>query len=437
MREESTRLLVALAAAAASACAPNTSSVAVSVVTDLEPGADFIGVEVEVFSGEARVGHDEAIVGPGDWTQPTPVTDLVGLPRGRARVVVTLYAPGRDVVVTRAVMLELETHHALAMVLASSCVAVHCPGDGDPAEATTCSDGACVAPDCVDCAACASDAECPASDVCGSGRCVEGGCIYPDGVFACPEGEACHPARGCVSASCECDDADPCTVDLCEGTRCIHEPRDGVPCDDGVFCNGGDRCVAGACVNVGPPPCALASCEEDARSCVVGCDDTADCPGDVIGSWGDCVYADACVEAGERTREVTRFECIARRCEPQPAQEIEVCMRSTAGDSCGDDGCSEWTECRFDECATSGAQYRRCWTSRCSGGRCESPDRDETMPCSRGSQEGLTCWASSGFGRCYGTCAAGACGALCAYCDGFCAATGCHRRDGTGMCGAP
>ena len=84
----------------------------------------------------------------------------------------------------------------------------------------------CVDGRCVFTGACASDAECPASDVCGSGRCVEGGCIYPDGVFACPEGEACHPARGCVSASCECDDADPCTVDSCAlDVGCINTPR--------------------------------------------------------------------------------------------------------------------------------------------------------------------------------------------------------------------
>ncbi|MCA9609025.1 MAG: hypothetical protein KC619_25665, partial [Myxococcales bacterium] len=208
--------------------------------------------------------------------------------------------------------------------------------------------------------------------------------------------------------------------------------------DDGVFCNGDDRCVAGACVNDGPPPCALASCDEAARTCVVGCDTVADCPSDVVGDWGECAFADECAEAGERARMVTSFACVDRRCTPQARTESEACARSTAGATCGDgDGCDTWTECRFDPCATAGAQYRTCWTSRCLDGRCATSSRSDSMPCSRGSQEGTVCAEATGFGYCYGICAGGSCGSLCEYCAGFCSLTGCRESGGAMECPAP
>ncbi|MBX3268796.1 MAG: hypothetical protein KF729_00960 [Sandaracinaceae bacterium] len=426
--------LVALAG-----CDPSSGALAVSVITDLEPGADFIGVEVEVFQGADRVGHQEAIVAPGDWTRPTPLADVVGLAPGRTRVVATLLAPRRDVVVSRAVMIDVESAHALVIVLSSSCVRVECPGPGDPADATTCAGGLCVAPDCGDDCGCASDRDCPASAVCGAGRCASGTCIYPDGARACPEGDVCHPARGCVAASCACDDGDPCTVDLCEGSRCVHRPREGAPCDDGVFCNGPDRCdEAAACVNAGPPPCALAACDEAAATCIVGCETDADCPAEVLGSWSECEYADECAQGGERTRDVTRFTCVERRCAPQASVEAELCTRVTEWSSCGGgESCEPWTGCRFADCATSGRDARLCYSRTCRSGACRVTSREESTPCSRGSQDGQACASNTGYGYCHGTCAGATCADLCVYCDGFCSIGGCLRRVDSSYCTPP
>ena len=65
---------------------------------------------------------------------------------------------------------------------------------------------------------------------------------------ACTVGESCTAAGACVGKAKSCDDANPCTDDVCNpwlGT-CLQQPNTAA-CDDGQLCTWGDHCVAGSC----------------------------------------------------------------------------------------------------------------------------------------------------------------------------------------------
>jgi hypothetical protein len=91
-----------------------------------------------------------------------------------------------------------------------------------------------------------------------------------------------------------CDDANPCTTDVCDPVNgCIHTQLTGL-CDDGNPCTQGDECVNGACLGA-PTPAATAcaggnictgisSCDPTSGACVTSapatCDDGDGCTTD-------------------------------------------------------------------------------------------------------------------------------------------------------------
>jgi hypothetical protein len=83
------------------------------------------------------------------------------------------------------------------------------------------------------------------------GACGDGGPLF-DSVGSC----SVPPPVQCVA----CDDGDPCTVDLCTPTGCVHSP---LSCDDGVPCTI-DACVAGACTHVPATGFEACRCEFEA-----------------------------------------------------------------------------------------------------------------------------------------------------------------------------
>ena len=410
-------------------CDSREALVVVDVVTDLEPGVDFVGVEVEVTREGGRLGGGQVLAEATDWTAPVRIAEVAGVPPGDISVRATLLAPLGEVVLTRAELVPVMADRVVTLVLGSLCIGVQCPGGVDAPDATECVGGVCVPPNCPTCApSCVTDAECPASAACGTGLCIEASCLYPDGAGRCSDGEICHPTLGCTGPSCECDDDDPCTRDYCEEAACLHEPRDGASCNDGVFCNGADTCTAGACASVGPPPCEASLCDETAERCNIGCADTSDCPDDVLGAWRECVHDDTCSRGGTRSRDVTSFTCVAGNCEPTSTEETDgsACARETDGESCGEDSCGSWTTCRYATCQTTGSRSRNCAAPRCADGSCDPNTSRETdsSACTRSSQEGMRCSPSGSF--CSGTCSGGSCGDLCAYCSGTCTAVGCY-----------
>ena len=159
-----TRVLVVLLALLVASCAPATGALVVSVVTDLEAGEDFVGVELEILREERRIAHEDFVATGGSWVTPTPVAEVHGLPFDTLRVRVTLLAARRHAVITREVVLRHVGDRALTVVLGSSCVGVECPGPDTSADATSCVAGECRAPDCMDCPdQCVEDDDCPSS----------------------------------------------------------------------------------------------------------------------------------------------------------------------------------------------------------------------------------------------------------------------------------
>jgi len=76
------------------------------------------------------------------------------------------------------------------------------------------------------------------------------------------------PFAGKICDSVNCDDGNPCTIDLCSANVCVHVP---VNCDDGNPCTI-DSCSANGCVHV-----------------PVNCDDGNPCTIDLCGANG-CVH---------------------------------------------------------------------------------------------------------------------------------------------------
>ena len=133
--------------------------------------------------------------------------------------------------------------------------------DGDPCtEGATCAQGECVG---------GVTATCDDDNPCTDDYCdAVAGCLAIDNLLPCDDGDACTLGDTCGAGACQpgganplccavgddaaCADADPCTVDLCDGGLCANTP---MSCSDGFDCTA-DRCVGGACVNDpwGPAP---------------------------------------------------------------------------------------------------------------------------------------------------------------------------------------
>ena len=143
----------------------------------------------------------------------------------------------------------------------------------------------------------------------------------------CADGDLCNGIERCAAGECvkgpplACDDADPCTRDLCEpAVGCVHVEDqcpascvglpNGVRCNDGTLCTRGDSCSEELCVPGGAPDCddgdACTRDECDPRygcvyreeavgyPCVPDCNggvaDFTRCPGD-----GNVCTLDACL----------------------------------------------------------------------------------------------------------------------------------------------
>ena len=71
---------------------------------------------------------------------------------------------------------------------------------------------------------------------------------------------------GC-SFDAECDDANPCTDDTCNGgSICQHIINNANPCDDGDLCTLSDACVSGGCVGTFDPACSATGFQSPAST---------------------------------------------------------------------------------------------------------------------------------------------------------------------------
>ncbi len=150
-----------------------------------------------------------------------------------------------------------------------------------------------------------------------------------------------------------CDDGNPCTVDICGVTGCIHTVSEGTRCNDGLFCNGVDSCGSdGNCsVHNGDPCVGNLTCDEGLGTCV-GCDETSPCP-EASEEVSECDFSGlgVCEQIGSRTRTTTTYACVDRVCIPSESQQNEACIRRTEDAACDDgNACTRDDKCKDGAC---------------------------------------------------------------------------------------
>lgn len=199
------------------------------------------------------------------------------------------------------------------------------------------------------------------------------------------DGSAPELPSGC-RADRDCDDSNPCTVDVCSVSgACVQTPVAG-PCDDGDGCTTEDTCLAGVCSGL-------------PVTCVDGDDDPC---------------TDAVCQAGACTAE----------CRPDLA-----CVAECAGDADCDDGDPTSIDlCAVRPCSASCTHY---WPPCDDGNPCTADRPDEGGVCRHIPLDGRACddaSACTAADRCVGD----ACAGVLVTCDDGnpCTADRCHPQTG-------
>jgi hypothetical protein len=208
------------------------------------------------------------------------------------------------------------------------------------------------------------------------GTCSAARSCTEDGLTACdaltPAPEACNgiddDCNGELDEGALCDDGDPCTEDLCEGSGgCQNVIAPSAPCDDGDPATSGDLCnELGECGGVAID-CPLGLCELESTPNGDSCDvtfkaDGAVCDDDDVDTKGDqCDGSGGC--AG------SPYACTATQCEATSVTNGEGCEvehwalghpcddgnTATTGDQCDGQGLCAGTlyECVPNQCENS------------------------------------------------------------------------------------
>ncbi len=185
----------------------------------------------------------------------------------------------------------------------SKCLAGACLGaakscdDNNICTVDSCAQGLCVHGPASG-APCSDGNACTSSDLCALGQCVglplactdsnpctvescnaTKGCVAAvlSNGATCTDGNACTVGDSCVQGNClgkaGCDDANPCTDDVCTAGAC-KSVANSVQCDDGSACTDGDGCVAGQCTGT-VKPCAAGDCGGGTCDPLIGCANVA------------------------------------------------------------------------------------------------------------------------------------------------------------------
>jgi len=179
--------------------------------------------------------------------------------------------------------------------------------------------------------------------------CLEGACVgVPDPGAPCADGDLCTRHTTCQEdGTCgggdevSCDDANPCTIALCDpAVGCRFPPDTGAPCDDGDLCTTADACDAdGRCRGVPKAcqpqdQCMVGTCDPATGDCVVVprvCDDGNPCTTDTCESATGCVHAPRTGSCDDGDLCTTGDVCVAGACVGTP----KVC------DTALDNACQE------------------------------------------------------------------------------------------------
>ncbi|MGH7894053.1 MAG: hypothetical protein ACREQL_05245, partial [Candidatus Binatia bacterium] len=193
---------------------------------------------------------------------------------------------------------------------------------------------------------CTDNNPCTGTETCVAGSCQAGTLVQ------CPSGQVCNPTNGqCADRLCqtpaECNDGNPCTNDVCQGTCSNPQKANGTNCDDGDLCNGIRTCQSGVCQSGTPlncndnNVCTTDACNAATGLCqhgtVTGCCNTgADC------NDGDACTIDACTPQHACTHATLSCAdnnvCTNDLCNPQLGCQnpVDPTCCQTVGD-CSDD----------------------------------------------------------------------------------------------------
>lgn len=317
-------------------CGADPVSLSVDVISDWEPGIDFVAVETEVSkrpfegadSGEIRQATLR-VTGTESFLEGVRVADLDDVGTGRTFARISLRDAAGRAIASRVLDVVLDRSFAATVLLTRSCRDVECPAPAGAPELSECQGGECVDPRCSPSTPeycppprCDGDADCADElPTCGGERvCRRAYCLCresmlpPDAGFdggrdggfdggpACPtldcanpacdgmpcdDGDACSTGEVCGSGACSggtnvaCDDGNACTDDACDpATGCVFT-NNAAPCDDGNACTTGDACSGGACAGGGSVSCNDGNaCTNDSCNPASGCvfaNNTASC----------------------------------------------------------------------------------------------------------------------------------------------------------------
>lgn len=183
----------------------------------------------------------------------------------------------------------------------------------------------------VPCRVCDVDAECNDGNQCTTDACPPDGaaCINTVRAGTCSDNNACTVGDACVAGVCvpgptaDCNDASPCTFDICFASDgCQHFPIGSDPCDDGNSCTSNDHCVAGACTGT-------------AQSC----DDGDPCTDDTCTDSGGCLHTNNTGPCNDNNPCTTNDGCLNDVCAGTP-------LACDDGDPCTTDFCAQSAGCQ-------------------------------------------------------------------------------------------
>ena len=180
------------------------------------------------------------------------------------------------------------------------------------------------------------DVDCTFLDTqCITGSCVDGECIpvYHENGFSCDDNilctvnDSCDGEGSCGGIIMSCDDGNPCTEDICDGSGgCIYNYYNGLPCDDGNQCTISDVCSEGVCLSGQQMMC------DDSIGCTIDtCDSQLGCihsPDDSFCDDGNPCIEYSCDEFGG---------CTYNYSNGLPCDDGDQCTES---DTCNEGSCS-------------------------------------------------------------------------------------------------
>ena len=230
---------------------------------------------------------------------------------------------------------------------------------------------------------CADGSLCTVDDLCADGACE------PGEVLDCEDGlectiDSCDPGQGCLHMESNelCDDANPCTDDLCsiDAGECLHMNND-LGCDDGDLCTVEDVCAGGICSGT-PKVCddslwcsGEEQCDPLSGDCV-----TQNVP--VVDDGVSCTV-DECDEENQLVLNIPDHEPCddQNECTTTWCDSVAGCQTEALPDDAPCQGGAGWY-CSGGECVcTTDCKSRQCGNDGCGGscGDCgEDKDCDDT-----------------------------------------------------------